>query len=93
MSGNLYIVWVGTILDGIFWIGLIWVAIILGGNFTGGNYPEWELFGGNHPSGNFLGWRFPSSKQYLISQQSDRNCSFFQTSHDFTLNFKGSKIP
>ena len=49
------IVWVGTILDGIFWIaiirvGIFQVGIILDGNFPGGNcpggsYPEWELSG------------------------------------------------
>ena len=41
-------VWVGTVLDGIFWIGKIRVEIILGGNFPdgncpGGSYPEWEF--------------------------------------------------
>ena len=50
---GLNIVWVGTILDGIFWIaiirvGIFWVGIfqvgvILGGSFPGGSYPGWEL--------------------------------------------------
>ena len=52
---RLNIVWVGTVLDRIFWIRLIWVEIFqmgisLGENFLGGNclsggYPGWELFG------------------------------------------------
>ena len=47
------IVWVGTILDGIFWIAIIRVRIspvgfarvgvILGGNCQGGSYPDWEF--------------------------------------------------
>ena len=52
---GLNIVWMGTILDGIFWIaiirvGIFWVGIfqvrvILSGSFPGGNYP-----GGSFPS-------------------------------------------
>ena len=48
---GLNIVWVGTILDGIFWIRIIRVVIVrvgvvLAGNLSGGNcpgetYPEW----------------------------------------------------
>ena len=47
------IVWVGTILDrifwiaiirvGIFWVGIFQVGVILGGNCPGGSYPGWEL--------------------------------------------------
>ena len=52
---RLNIVWVGTILDGIFWIaiirvGIFWagifqvgillVGVILGGSFPGGSYPR-----------------------------------------------------
>ena len=45
---GLNIVWVGTILDGISWIGFFLVAIVLGGNFPCENcpsqsYPEWEI--------------------------------------------------
>ena len=45
---GLNIVWVETILDGIFRIGAIRVLIILGGIFTGrncpgGSYPGWEF--------------------------------------------------
>ena len=41
---RLDIIWVGTVLDRIFWIGIIrveifMVRIIMGGNFTGGSYP------------------------------------------------------
>ena len=52
---GLNIVWVGTILDRIFWIAIIRVEIfqvgifqvgdILDGNFPGGSYPGWELSG------------------------------------------------
>ena len=46
---RLNIVWFGTVLDRIFWIGIIRVeifrvGIIMGGNFTGGNCP-----GGSYP--------------------------------------------
>ena len=50
---RLNIVWVGTVLDGIFWIGInrvgiFWIVTILGGNFPGvncpgGSYPGWEF--------------------------------------------------
>ena len=41
---RLNIVWVGTVLDEIFWIGIIrvgisWMVIILGRNFSGWNCP------------------------------------------------------
>ena len=68
---GLNIVWVGTILDRIFWITIIWVGtfkvgVILGGNFPGGSYPEWEFsgwelswvrifLGGGFPCGNCPG--------------------------------------
>ena len=57
---GLNIVWVGTILDRIFWIkiirvGTFQVGIILGGNFPGGSYPEWEFSGWNL-SGWELSW-------------------------------------
>ena len=52
---RLNIVWVRTLLDGIFWIGIhrveiFWLVIILGVNFSGGNClggicPEWEFSG------------------------------------------------
>ena len=59
---ELIIVWVGTILDWIFLIGIIrvgnfWMGVILGGNFPGGNcmggsYPVWKFrIGGNCPVG------------------------------------------
>ena len=59
---------VGTILDGMFKIGIIWVGIVrmvilLGENFPGGKCPggsypvsefsRWELFGVNHLSRAF----------------------------------------
>ena len=55
LSG-LNIVWVGTILDWIFWIwvirvGIFWVVIILGENFPGGKCP-----GGSCPRWEFSGW-------------------------------------
>ena len=45
---RLNIVWVGPVLDRIFWIGIIWVetfrmGIILGGNCPSGSYPGWEM--------------------------------------------------
>ena len=45
---RLNITWVGTVLDGIFWIRIIRVGIILVGNFPGRNfsdrsYPGWEF--------------------------------------------------
>ena len=60
---ELIIVWVGTILDWIFLIGIIrlgnfWMGVILVGNFPGGNcmggsYPVWEFrIGANFPGGN-----------------------------------------
>ena len=73
---GLNIVWVGTILDGIFWIAIIWVGIFQvgvildgsfpGGNFPGGSYPGWgisgwELFRGNHPGGSFPSTKFTES--------------------------------
>ena len=46
---GLNVVWVGTILDGIFWIAIIWmgifwvgifqVGVILGGSFLGESFP------------------------------------------------------
>ena len=36
---RLNIVWVGTVLDEIFWMVIFWVVIILGANFPGGNCP------------------------------------------------------
>ena len=52
---RLNIVWVGTVLYGIFWIdiiqmGIFWVVIILVWNFLGGNslgrsYAGWEFSG------------------------------------------------
>ena len=57
---GLNIVWVGTILDRIFWItiirvGTFQVRVILGGNFPGGSYPEWG-FSGWELSGWELSW-------------------------------------
>ena len=42
---ELNIVWVGTILNRIFWIaiirvGIFQVGVILGGSFSGGNFPD-----------------------------------------------------
>ena len=53
---RLNIVWVGTVLDEIFWIGItwvgiFWVVIILVGNFPGGNCPS-----GSYPGWEFSGW-------------------------------------
>ena len=53
---GLNIVWVGTILDGIFWIaiirvGIFQVGVILGGSFPGGNFP-----GGSYPGWEFFRW-------------------------------------
>ena len=53
---RLNIVWVGTLLDGIFLIaiirvGIFWVVIILSGNFLGRNCP-----GGSYPGWEFSGW-------------------------------------
>ena len=63
---GLNIVWVGTILDGIFWIAIIWVGIfqvgiflvevILGGSFPGGNFPGGIVRVGVILVGNFLWW-------------------------------------
>ena len=55
---GLNIVWVGTILDWIFWIGvtrvgIFWVVIILGENFPGGNWP-----GRSYPGCESSGWEF-----------------------------------
>ena len=55
---RLNIVWVETVLDGIFSIGVIWmgifcVVIILRGNFPGGNCP-----GGSYPGWELSGWEF-----------------------------------
>ena len=58
---GLNIVWVETILDGIFWIaiirvgffqvGVFQVGVILGGNFPGGDCP-----GGSYPGWKLSGW-------------------------------------
>ena len=53
---RLNIVWVGTILDWIFWIGVIQAGIVKVGVILGGNFP-----GGNHPGGIFQGEVFPST--------------------------------
>ena len=60
---GLNIVWVGTILDGIFWIaiirvGIFWVGIFQVGVILGGNFLWWGFSGctlseGNHLGGNF----------------------------------------
>ena len=55
---GLNIVWVGTILDGIFWIaiirvGIFWVGIFQVGVILGGSFP-----GGNFPGGSYPGWEF-----------------------------------
>ena len=68
---DLNIVWVGTILDGMFWIaiirvGIFQVGVILGGSFQGGSYPGWKFsrweltwvgifFGGGFSGGNCPG--------------------------------------
>ena len=76
---GLIIVWVGTVLDGIFWIaimrvGIFQVGVILGGSFPGGSYPGWKfslvgvfwegIVRGNHPGGNFPGGGFPSTNKF-----------------------------
>ena len=63
---RLNIVWLGTILDRIFWIAIIRVGIvrvgdILDGNFLLWEFSGWELSGGNHPGGNFPCGSFPST--------------------------------
>ena len=63
---GLNIVWVGTILDRIFWIaiirmGIFQVGVILGGNFLWCGFSGWELSRGNHPGGNSPGGSFPST--------------------------------
>ena len=55
---GLNIVWVGTILDGIFWIaiirvGIFWVRIFQVGVILGGSFPS-----GNFPGGSYPGWEF-----------------------------------
>ena len=55
---GLNIAWVGTILDGIFWIAIIrvrifWVGIFQVGVILGGNFP-----GENFPGGSYPGWEF-----------------------------------
>ena len=65
------IVWVETVLDGIFWIaimrvGIFWVGIfqvgvILGENFLWWGFSGWKLSGENHPGGNFPGGSFTST--------------------------------
>ena len=55
ISTGLNIVWMGTILDGtfwiakiqvgIFWVGIFQVGVILGGNCLSGSHPGWELPG------------------------------------------------
>ena len=63
---GLNIVWVGTILDGIFWIAIIRVGIlqveiflvevILGGSFPDGNFPGGIVRVGGILVGSFLWW-------------------------------------
>ena len=60
---GLNIVWVGTILDRIFWIaiirvGIFWVGVILGGNFPGGIVRVGVILDGNCPIGSYPGWEF-----------------------------------
>ena len=70
---GLNIVWVGTILNGIFWIaiirvGIFWlkifqVGVILDGSFPGWNFlwwgfSGWELSRGNRPGGIFSSTKF-----------------------------------
>ena len=79
---GLNIVWVGTILDGIFWIaiirvGIFQVGVILGGNFLWWGFSRWELSGGNHPCGNFPGGSFPSTA----------TASFLSTFNNVTQTF------
>ena len=55
---ELNIVWVGTILNRIFWIAIIrvgtfWVGIFQVGVILGRNFP-----GGNCPGGSYPGWEF-----------------------------------
>ena len=65
ISTGLNIVWMGTILDGtfwiakiqvgIFWVGIFQVGVILGGNCLSGSHPGWEFFGWELP-GLELSW-------------------------------------
>ena len=60
---GLNIVWVGTILDGISWIGFFLVVIVLGGNFRVRIVPAGVILSGKFPHGNcpdgsYPGWEF-----------------------------------
>ena len=94
----LNIVWVGTILDRIFWIpiirvGIFWVGIfqvgtfqvgaILDGNFLWWRFSGWELSGENHPGGSFPSTLFVYSDSAI---QFDLSC----TLHFFMLCDKRS---
>ena len=55
---GLNIVWVGTILDRIFWIAIIWVGIFWVGNFQVGIFLEGVILGVSFPGGSYPGWKF-----------------------------------
>ena len=55
---GLNIVWVGTILDGIFWIAIIRVGIFWVGIFQVGVILCGNFLGGNAPGGSYPGWEF-----------------------------------
>ena len=53
---RLNIVWLGTVLNGIFWIRIIWVEIFWVGIILGGNFPGGNCLGGSYPSREFSKW-------------------------------------
>ena len=85
-------VWVGTILDRIFWIGIFrvgvfQVVIILDGDFPGRNCPGGRFLGGNFPGQNCPGGNFPKRElsEWGLPGENQPGGSFFGTPYGLQL--------